>query len=286
MKITDKIIFALATACALSACSKDEIDTYNEGEDAVRFVSADVLPAERAVGGSAYSVDDDILYETFSFLDAPDAKYHDCDIRLALIGKTAGQDREVSVSTEGTTAPDTTYQILKAVIPADSIYGYVRVRLYNVAELSDSTYKLSLTIQGNDKLVAGPKEYLKSQLSWNNQIPAPSASNYIRTYNMLVSGMRNFVSTSLAAYSPNALRAIVAATGWNDWDDYSVHGAKFNRDGYKYLPRYSWIYVDNSYKGYAAKLADWLKKYEQEHGAPLLHDAGALKGQPVQARTF
>lgn len=286
MKITHKIVFALAIACTLSACSKDEIDTYDESKDAVRFVSDDASRAEKAVGGSAYSLDDNILYETFSFLDAPDAEYHDFDIRLALIGKTTDEDRDVSVSTEGSTAPDSTFQILKAVIPADSIYGYVRVRLRNVAELSDSTYKLSLTIQGNDKLAVGPKKYIKAQLSWNNQIPAPTSSNYIRSYNMLVSGMRSMVSTSLAAYSPNALRAIVAAMGWNDWDDYSVHGARYNRDGYKYLPRYSWIYVDNSYKGYAAKLADWLKKYEQEHGAPLLHDAGALKGKPVQARTF
>ena len=107
---------------------------------------------------------------------------------------------------------------------------------------------------------------------------------------MLIKGMRSFVSTSKACYSPNAMRAIVGATGWNDWDSYEVHGAKYNNPttykSYKYLPRYSWIYADNSYKGYAAKLKDWLKAYEESHGEPLLHDAGSLKGKPVQARDF
>lgn len=102
--------------------------------------------------------------------------------------------------------------------------------------------------------------------------------------------MSSFVSTSKACYSPNAMRAIVGATGWDDWDSYEVHGAKYNNPtkykSYKYLPLYTWIYADNSYKGYAAKLKDWLKAYEESHGAPLLHDAGSLKGKPVQAREF
>ena len=98
------------------------------------------------------------------------------------------------------------------------------------------------------------------------------------------------VSISKACYSPNAMKAIVAATGWNDWDDVSVHGSQANvlaaYKNYKYLPNYAWIYIDNSYLGYQAKLNDWLQEYKEKNGTPLLHDAGSLKGKPVEARGY
>jgi hypothetical protein len=127
-------------------------------------------------------------------------------------------------------------------------------------------------------------------LSWNNAIPMPTNSNFIRTYNMLIKSSLSFISTSTSNYSPNALKAIVAALGWNDWDDYSVHGSKYNSPAtgsYKYLPRYTWIYIDNSYKSYALKLADYINSYNTAHPeAPLRHDAGALKGQLIEARSY
>lgn len=283
-------IFALGTLMALASCSKDDIDTYSESEAGARFLTSEMTVVESKMGGTNYSGSDDMYYDNYSFLDNQLASSYDCDITVVLIGKPAATDRTVGYEIINSTAPEGSYEIVESVIPADSIYGHIRVKLYNVEELCDSTYELTLRIVGNDQLAAGPKEYVTAHLTWNNQIPEPPVNNLVRTYNMLIKGMASFISTSKSCYSPNALRAIVAATGWNDWDDYSVHGVYYNNatsyKGYKYLPRYQAIYADNSYKGYAAKVADWLAEYEKEHGTKLLHDAGSLKGKPVEARAY
>jgi hypothetical protein len=41
------------------------------------------------------------------------------------------------------------------------------------------------------------------------------------------------------------------------------------------------------YLGYAKKVADYIANYNAANpGAPLLHDAGAFNGQPIQARSY
>ncbi|MBO5601825.1 MAG: DUF4843 domain-containing protein [Prevotella sp.] len=288
-----KLLYLSLLLLVVVGCSKDDVDVYDEENAAVRFVTSGTSwpRVELEMGGISYSSNEWLLYNNFTFLDDPMATQHDYDIPLVLIGKTSSRDRKVGYSIEPeTTAPEGSYEIVEAVIPADSLYGHIRVRVFNVEELSDSTYELRIRLTSSEDLAAGPKQYITDHFSWNNQITAPSNNNHIRTYNMLVAGMASFISTSMACYSPNALRAIVAATGWDDWDDYDVHGTQYNNattyKSYKYLPRYSWIYSDQSYMGYAAKLRDWLKSYEEKNGSPLLHDAGNLKGKPVEARSY
>lgn len=241
-------ILALGIILIFSACSKDDIDTYQESKASVRFLSTSLCRAEANLGGNAYSSVDQAVFVNYSFLDNPMATYEEYDIPVALIGKPANEDRKVSYSLEeASTAPEGSYEIIDAVIPADSIYGYIRVKLYNLDALSDQTYELDFKIEGNEQLAAGPKGYLNAHLSWNNQIPEPPHNNLVRSYNLLVKGMASMVSTSKACYSPNAMKAIVAATGWNDWDDVSVHGTQANVSAayknYKYLPNYAWIYI-------------------------------------------
>lgn len=284
-------IWALGVLLALSSCSKDDISTYSEQEAGVRFLATKLSKAEDELGGSAYSPSDQILYENYSFIDNPMDNSHEYDIPVALIGMTSKVDRKVGCEVlETSTAPEGSYEIVEAVIPAGEMYGHIRVKVFNSEDLNSNTYELDLRIIDSEDLSAGPQAYVKAHFSWNSQIPEPPHNNLVRTYNMLIKGMSSYVSTSKACYSPNAMRAIVGATGWNDWDSYEVHGAKYNNPtfykSYKYLPRYTWILADNSYKGYAAKLKDWLKAYEASHGEPLLHDAGSLKGKPVQAREF
>ncbi len=280
-------LFAFGALFALAACDKDDIDTYAEDQAAVRFLASSLTPSESGIGGNSYVELDRAVHESYSFIDNSWATAYEYTIPVALIGKTVDYDRTVSYTiAESSTAPEDSYEVTEAVIPAGEKYGYLKVNLKNVEELDTETYELWISLTGNEQLAAGPADYIQAYLSWNNQIPQPTNSNQIRTYNMLVKGMASFVATSISCYSPNALRAIVAATGWNDWDDYIVHGTKYNSNGYKYLPRYSWIYSDNSYKAYAALLKSWLKQYEAENGSPLLHDAGSLKGQPVEAREY
>lgn len=287
-----RYIMMTALAICLGSCEKDDIDTYDEECNAIRFASSYVLGAESRIGGSGYSTADQCLYVSYSFLNDPLAESHDCELALTLIGKPGNTDYKVSyaIDAERSTAPEGSYEIVESLVPANESYGRILVKVKNTEELQEETYELYVKLMPSEALAVGPKEYLTAKLSWNNQIEEPTNANHIRTYNMLIKSPLNFVATSKSYYSPNALKAIVAALGWDDWDDYSVHGSKYNNPttykSYKYLPRYTWIYSDNSYKGYAAKLRDYLNKYEQEHGTPLLHDAGTYKGEPIEARSY
>ncbi|PTL33903.1 DUF4843 domain-containing protein [Prevotella sp. oral taxon 376] len=284
-----KILFYIPFVALILSCSKDEINTYNESKDAVRFAANIQIRSHEtdSVNGSYMSVDS-LLECNFSFIEYPDSESFTYDIPLTLIGKIADHDRIVKYKVESkSNAAD--YEIKEALIPAKKYTGHIRVILKNTTELNDTTYQLFIQLLSSADLKVGPSNYSKAKLTWNNQIPYPPHNNLRRSYNMLVYSTLNFVSTSAAIVSPNALRAIVAATGWNDWDNTDIHGNRANGPAYgyyKYLPQYRWIYTGNSYKGYAAKLGDYLMKYKKEHGSPLLHDAGSYKGQPIQARTY
>lgn len=269
-----------------SSCKTDDISFYNEEYNAVRFPVSTIATWEPTGYQSG------MFYAAYSFIETPFLEYDTYDIPVMLIGNASTHERTVAyrVDEEKTTAPAGSYQILEAVIPPDTTVGYIRVQINNAEELNDSTYELYLTLRESDQLSLGPNEYINAVLSWNNAIPMPSNSNHVRTYNMLINSSLNFVSTSNANYSPSALKAIVAALGWTDWDDQQKHGSKYNPPSvgsYKYLPRYSMIYNDSSYKSYALKLANYIKAYNEANSdAPLRHDAGGLKGQLIEARVY
>ena len=272
----------------VNSCETDGIGFYKEGYDAVRFPVTSLVGTEPA----GYNSESGLFLAAFSFIDSPFASDTIYELPVMLIGHTSTVDRAISyrIDEEKTNAPAGSYEILEAVLPADSTVGFIYIQLMNREELNDTTYQVYLTLEGTSELSSGPKEYTAAMLSWNNAIPMPTNSNFIRTYNMLIESSLSFISTSTSNYSPNALKAIVAALGWNDWDDFEVHGSKYNAPSlgsYKYLPRYIWIYNDSSYKSYALKLADYLNAYNAAHpDAPLKHDAGNLKGQLIEARSY
>lgn len=283
------IKFWILTALFIIAlsCDTDEIGFYKEGYDAVRF------PASGLVNSEVAGYDAGIFFAAYSFIETPFINDTIYDLPVMLIGHPSNIERTISyrIDEEKSTAPDRAYTIREAVIPADTMVGYIRIQLNNLEELNDTTYQLFLTLQGSDALSVGPKEYVTAMLSWNNAIPMPTNANFIRTYNMMIKSTLSFVSTSTSNYSPNALKAIVAALGWTDWDDQEKHGAKYNPlatyGSYKYLPRYTMIYSDNSYKSYALKFANYISAYNEAHpDAPLKHDAGGLQGQLIEARSY
>ncbi len=271
-----------------SGCEKDEIKFYDETHNAIRFPVYDLSSSE----ARGYDGLTQIFMSSWSFIEDPFVEETIYDLPVMLMGNTVDYDRKINfkIDVDKSTAPTDSYEILGAAIPAGEIKGYIRFKIYNVDELEDHTYSVSLTLQASDGLNTGPTRYLNSQMSWNNSIPAPSHTFFIRTYNMLIKSSLTFTSTSMANYSTRALKAITAAMNWYDWDDYSIHGSKYNSatyNSYKYLPRYNMIYSDNSYKAYALKLANYIEKYNEEHpDEPLVHDAGGLIGQRIEARTY
>ena len=278
--------FYIVFTIAFTSCEKSNISYYNEKDAAVRFPVHNTDFDDDFTG---YNTLDEIFYSSYSFLDAgtSDEEVIIYDIPVMLIGNTSNNSRNVKyiINEETTTAPKESYEIIEAVIPANKYIGYIRIKLYNTEELKNTTYILELSLTSSDDLSVGPKEYIKAQLSWNNQIPEPTSTNYIRTYNMLIAGESNFISTSKNSYSNKALRVIVDALNWTDWDDPTAHNNTYNTDGYKYLPKYSFIYNDNSYQAYSAKIGEYIKKYNAEHpDEPLIHDGGKNINKPIQSR--
>lgn len=284
------MMLAVMAFMAIS-CSTDDIDTYLVEENSIRFPGV--------TGGtngdtyySGYNSSDRLFYGSYSFIENPTAEWEEYLIPLNVIGTISDVARTVNVQVveEGTTAPQSAYEIVEAVIPAGEREGFIRVKIANTPELQSQTYQLKLTLQESADFKLGPKEYLNAMLMWNSILPAPTNNNLKRSYNMLIHSSLAFTSTSLNNYSTSAHLAIVDALGWDDWGDATVHGSQANTANYdnyyNYLPRYTWIYTGDLYKAYAKKLDDYLKAYEAEHGSPLLHDGGNLIGQPVQARQY
>lgn len=279
------VLYALSTMC-ITSCEKSDISYYNEESAAVRFPVHNSNFPDKQLG---YNELDETFYISYSFLDAgtSDEGSTIYNIPVTLIGNVSSNARSINyiIDSKTSTAPKESYEIIEAVIPANEYTGHIRIKLYNTEELENTTYILTLSLTGSNDLSAGPKEYITSQLSWNNQIPSPPNTGYTRTYNMLIAGEANYLSTSNNSYSNKALRVIVDALDWTNWNDPNAHSGFYNTDGYKYLPKYSFIYNDNSYQAYSAKIGEYIKKYNAEHpNDPLVHDGGKNIGKPIQSR--
>ena len=290
-KFIYKSVLLMAMAFMAVGCSTDEIDTYNVEENAIRFpgVSGGVTGDTYYSG---YSAADRVYEGSYSFIKNPMAEWEEFLLPVNVIGLASNQERMISIQVldEGTTAPEGSYEILGGSVPAGEREGFIHIRIANTAELQTTSYQLKVKLLETPDFKLGPKEFLTAVLRWNNNLPAPTNSYLKRSYNMMIAGESNYISTSLNSYSTSAHLAIVDALGWDNWGDVEVRGSQANTAAYDncydYLPRYSFLTLGDIYKAYAKKLDDYLKAYEAEHGEPLLHDGGKLIGQPVQARQY
>lgn len=284
-KIVIKSILAISCfSLCLISCGKEEIPYFDSQYNAVRFNAT-----------NEYDTETDIFKGNYSFLENPFDEYGEYELPLVLVGNISAEDRIVNyvINAEETTAPENSYEITAAVIPANSSKGTIKIKLYNTDEIRNgASYKLYIQLKGSSTLGLGPKEYITATVSWNNNVIAPPATGrYLwMTYNSLIKSSLGTTSSSSKAYSSNALKAIVTALNWDDWDDMTAHPDQVQSSRYftyKYLADYRLLMLDKSYEAYAAKLADYLKKYQQEHpDAPLVHNEGSLEGQVIEARTY
>ena len=281
-KFIYKSVLLIAVALMATGCSTDDIDTFAEQENAIRFPGV----SAKDTYYSGYNSADGYFWGTYSFLENPNEEWMEYQLPVNIVGKVSDKEREVLVTIveEESTAPKNSYEILGGSILANEREGFVRIRIANTPDLLTKTYQIKVILQKTDDFKLGPKAYLTAVLTWNNILPAPTVNNYRRSYNLIVKGHKTPTSTSADYYSTSAHLAIVRALGWNDWGNQEIHGSKFNKDGYNYLPHYNWVYQGDLYKAYAKILDEYLKAYEAEHGEPLLHDGGKLIGQPVEAR--
>ena len=284
-------LMLVAVAFMAISCSTDEIDNYNQEENAIRFPG--VSGNDTYYGG--YSSADGCYISSYSFMENPTAESLEFQLPVNVIGLTANKERKIGVTLveEGTTAPEGSYEILGGSVEAGERVGFFSVKIVNTDELrlESASYQIKVKLEETTDFKLGPKEYLTAVLTWNCILPLPPHNNLVRSYNMLIAGEANYISTSRNSYSVSAHLAIIDALGWNNWGDAEARGSYANPDNatyqkYNYLPRYNYIALNNTYIAYAKKLEEYLKAYEVEHGEPLLHDGGQLIGQPVQARQY
>ena len=279
------MLFAAFAATAIS-CGEAAIPEFDAAFNSVRFAGVSGADPDYA----SYNSSDRLSYYNFSFIDVPDATEYVYDIPVYISGVVFDRDVTVNfeVDAENTSAPEGSYEIVSAVIPAGKRIGALSIRIFRTPELMEQSYTLALHLLPSDELQTSDSRFLNTRFSWNCLIPFPPNNNYNRTYNLIIKSPVAETSTSAAYISANALLAIVAATGWDDWDTPENHPDWPSTSGtywtYKYLPHYAVVYTSGAYKAYSLKVSKYLEQYEREHGEPLLHDSGTLIGQPVEAR--
>ncbi len=270
-----------------SSCKEQEIPFYDKQYDAVRFPQRGE-DNEEPIG---YDEENKIFVATHTFIKVSDDAVYDYKLPVELIGLVSDQNRKVAVSVDKskTTAPEGSYEIGEAIIPKGEREGHIMLKLKNSVALQSTVNSLVLKLGASSDLAQGPEDLIYALVSWSQMIPVPVHEDHIKTYNTLIKGESSSSSASLDYFSPRALRLIVEVLAWDDWDDHKVHGmVNFNGARYfkyKYLPRTDVISKGKKYKAYAQKLQKYLDDYNAKHpGKPLLHDAGKLKGQPIEIR--
>ena len=113
-KFIYKSVMLVAVVLMAISCSTDDIDTFAEQENAIRFPGA----SGKDTYYSGYSTADGFFFATYSFIKTPMVESEVYQLPINIVGKVSDQDREVSVKVleEGTTAPEGSYEILGNVI--------------------------------------------------------------------------------------------------------------------------------------------------------------------------
>ena len=182
-----KSLYLLAAALLVTGCSEQEVpvygedaivnDIYGEGQSlaSVRFLAVSLNYDELELGGSNYDVASKTYLDTWSFSLDPMAEDYVLEVPLALMGTVVDKARQGAGSIETTmestdgegnpitieTAPEGSYEVLEAVIPANEKYGYIRIKLNNAPELAEDTYEMNIKIdnspdQGPQRVHHGP----------------------------------------------------------------------------------------------------------------------------------
>lgn len=310
---TCKLLFAICLSVVAGACGKEDIPTYDNTYSALRFLDSNEISKfftrekiDQQDQTFNYYANDSLFQATYSFISDPVATSKEMFMPVIVVGKAVDYDREIAYRIVGdkTTAPAGSYEITDAVVPAGTLYGFLRVNVKNVPELADETYLLQIELQATDEMILGPEDLLKGQFSWNaDLLPLPMNTNYTASFNLLIQSPVAATSTVATYYNLSAHKVILAATGWDFWDDRAKAMEKYGTWGavgyyasikYPYMPRRNFLLQGDYNKVFAAKIADYIDSYNKEHpGAPLLHDAGInpdkpnpLAGQPIEARKY
>lgn len=135
MKTNTYIVWALLLIGMLG-CNEDEIDTYDNEQAAVNFLS--------------YSTD-------FSFLNSEDQEKGVIELPVQMMGSTVDYDRKIAVELIDslTTATVADFSILEAVVPANELNGLIRIEVKNSEMLLDTVMSIGVKCIENEHFTLG-----------------------------------------------------------------------------------------------------------------------------------
>ncbi|MDR1720736.1 MAG: DUF4843 domain-containing protein [Dysgonamonadaceae bacterium] len=190
-----------------------------------------------------------------SFIMIPDEEKMITSIRVKVMGDTVSYDRPFKVEVvpgDGTTASESQYRIIDAVVPAGEWFGSVRIEVANPAKLTGvpSLLAVTLKIVENENFTPGGfMDFLQVKLTWTADYAKP------RTWRE----MRFFFCSY---YSTNVYKAIIESCGITEFDYYQANP----ETGYQY----------DQYEGFVLgkKFGDWVRNYNATHDDVYRHDDG------------
>lgn len=268
MKNIKIILIALFFATILIGCSSEELNKFAPENSAALFPGANADQSSYP----GYNAQEKTFYHYYSFLSAEiGATKAITEIPVRLAGHVAVIDRVVNVRVikDKTTAQEGNYKILKAVIPANEIYGYIQIELTNEDILKEESREIMIEIIDSKDLLRGPNECVNCKVVYSNMLTPPKVSNEIRSYNYIIKGTVAPSSTALTHYSSNAHQLILLVCGWEKLPSYTA----------------SPFFVYVNAPAYAAKINKYVREWNLANPEkPLIHDAGTFKGQVIVGR--
>ncbi len=126
----NKLLFAIGLSIVAGACGKENIPTYDNTYNAIRFLDLDEIAKffdreeiDRQDQTFIYYGNDSLFLPTYSFISDPMAWSKEMFMPVIVTGKAADYDRKIAyrVIEEKTTAPTDSYEITDAVIPAGAL---------------------------------------------------------------------------------------------------------------------------------------------------------------------
>lgn len=195
------ILFVVTLCLAQIGCKKDKMLSYNFGSGIAIYKNGidegrDSLTVSFAVKNETVSSDT-------------------IELPLRILGHLSNQDREVKYGIiEGeTTADPANYDLLPAVIPANSYEGVLRLKVNKTESLKTKEAKIWITLLDSDEFRVGPKEQMTYLIKINDYLTKPASWHDIRfgEYSQAKYGLiiRETGYTDFAGLHPEVLLFIV-----------------------------------------------------------------------------
>lgn len=231
MKNTIYTLLIAVLFISFFSCEKDEIMSY-EGGFAINFLEDST---------------------NYSFL-ANDDPYYIQEIKVRISGDTTDYERYFNVSVisdDFSQASTDRYEIVDGIIPAGEIEGILKIKLFSIKELPDTTFAINLKIEDTETFKVGNIENSTFKLKWTNKVVVPSWG-YFKYF------MCRTASTS-------CYLAILKSTGMTKFGRSEL--TQIGMEGAKVM---------------GIKFGDYVKKWNLEHpNKKLVHSDGSKQGEEI-----